>query len=552
MRKKYSEELVCKQCGETFIHRIDGKIPKYCPLCYKKIKKERYKRISEEKEKRECEEWEKKRKINKKKFEDTLSQLDVCSIDNIDLSGKTLYIIGNGFDLMHGVKSSYRAFEDSMGKRNTLKNTLETYLKSDDIWSDFESALGHIRMDAMANLSVIEDMLYLSGFFEEDSGAAEFFMAQDMATEPMRVITVELEKTFRKWVDTLEIGTDERPLKNIIHDNKVLCFNYTEFIETLYGVSPNNICYIHGCRKHIKGKQNQKLILGHAPEVSDIDFEEITGIKKIKSYKSYVIDSAQENAVRMLAEFDEDITKNCNDNIAKHIRFFEELKEIDNVVVIGHSVSKVDWEYFIKISENANIEKWYFGCHGINDLENALKLTSLLGIHPIIFRTDTIRVKLNEKNDKVITKTENKKHPKEIYSVDDKICVRWIGREICITWENNTLKRIMQDNVKKCVISPNNEYVFVAMDGRCVWGISFFKRIKDKWVYIDELESLQNQNILNNRLRHIYINDDSMLCVYNNRIREYSLDTGEMISNVAKRAAKDYEYSGTDIIDLFV
>ena len=96
-------------------------------------------------------------------------------------------------------------------------------------------------------------------FFDEDSGAAEYYMALEMAAEPMRSITEELEKKFRRWIEKLEIGTHDRPLKSIFHDDKVLCFNYTEFVEELYGVSKSNVCYIHGCRRKKRGHQKRKI-----------------------------------------------------------------------------------------------------------------------------------------------------------------------------------------------------------------------------------------------------------------------------------------------------
>lgn len=53
----------------------------------------------------------------------------------------------------------------------------------------------------------------------------------------------ELPRRFRMWIETLSIGTDDRPLQDILRKNgKVLCFNYTEFIETLYGFHEDNIC----------------------------------------------------------------------------------------------------------------------------------------------------------------------------------------------------------------------------------------------------------------------------------------------------------------------
>ena len=44
--------------------------------------------------------------------------------------------------------------------------------------------------------------------------------------------------------------SDDRPFSMLHGDYKVLSFNYTEFIETLYGAKSKNVCYIHGCRKN--------------------------------------------------------------------------------------------------------------------------------------------------------------------------------------------------------------------------------------------------------------------------------------------------------------
>lgn len=86
---------------------------------------------------------------------------------------------------------------------------------------------------------------------DEDSGAAEFYMAVEAAAAPMANLVNNLQPTFRRWIERLEVGTDDRPLNGLIHpQGKVLDFNYTEFIETLYGVK--EVCYIHGSRKKKK------------------------------------------------------------------------------------------------------------------------------------------------------------------------------------------------------------------------------------------------------------------------------------------------------------
>ena len=62
---------------------------------------------------------------------------------------------------------------------------------------------------------------------DEDSGAAEFYMAVEAAAAPMANLVNNLQPTFRRWIERLEVGTDDRPLNGLIHpQGKVLDFNY--------------------------------------------------------------------------------------------------------------------------------------------------------------------------------------------------------------------------------------------------------------------------------------------------------------------------------------
>lgn len=544
---RYTQESVCKNCGDTFIYRCNGtEQPLYCAPCFHAMQQERRKRMEADRQRREDEEWRKQNAIDCQRFEEKLLEKTVISLQNISSEGKTLYIIGNGFDLMHGVKSSYRAFRDSMGKNNSLREKLEWYLKSEDIWADFEEALGHIRMDGMANPYMLGEMLELTGFFDDDAGAAEYYMAQDIAVLPMQEITADLNKYFRRWVDRLETGTKDRPLASLIHDDKVLCFNYTEFIEELYGVSERNICYIHGCRRKRKGKPAEKLILGHRPGASDQEFDEIESLGKVNSFRSQAIDLAQENVIHMLSEYDKELTKDCQSIICRHQQFFQDLADIKNIVVIGHSMSRVDWDYFFEVAKNTKAAKWYFGCHGIHDLENTEALCDILGVNPIIFRTDNIHVTIIEKPGSEGNSQAGKNCYKMKNSPDGNWRVQWSGKKICIKGNDSQITRMMQAEVRKCVFSPYGDIVFVILKG---WdaGIAVFRLTDNFWTYVDELIPAQHQNLINNRLRHVFLNENLLTFVYNNRIREYSLETGGLVRNLGKRNAQNGHYPGTEI-----
>ncbi len=60
---------------------------------------------------------------------------------------------------MHGIKSSYYDFQKTLGKNSYLRFALENYLQDDDIWADFENALGKINVGAMCNETIIDDCL---------------------------------------------------------------------------------------------------------------------------------------------------------------------------------------------------------------------------------------------------------------------------------------------------------------------------------------------------------------------------------------------------------
>lgn len=163
----------------------------------------------------------------------------------------SLVIIGNGFDIMHGVKSSYWDFQKTIGKNSSLRYEMETYLDvPGDLWSNLEDSLGRLNYSMFLNPTVLDMWLDDFGAYDPDAQAADFFAAVETAIGPTFNIPRELNQRFKKWIKTLTVEGTSRPF-SVLHGNyKVLSFNYTEFIEDLYGAK--KVCYIHGCRKNRK------------------------------------------------------------------------------------------------------------------------------------------------------------------------------------------------------------------------------------------------------------------------------------------------------------
>jgi len=373
--------LKCIECGAEFFtegerdfYNSKGlNMPKRCKACRDK-KKIRYEQIQQEKERLELEE--------------ILSTLPYKLYEKSEIpladSDTSLLIIGNGFDLMHGVKSSYYNFRDTLGKNNSLRFALETYLNVEDLWADFEDALAHINSGAM--FGVVDMWLDDFDAYNPDAQAADFFAAIDTATGPSQTITHDLPRRFRMWVESLKVpDMSFRPLNEVIRNSKTLNFNYTEFIEDLYGVEKKNVCYIHGCRRKEKYHPKDKLIIGHVPGAGDND---LVGDYRVPNYKSsrkrYMVEAAIDTAARNLSWYDEETTKNCKDIIKNHQEFFDDLSNVSRIIVVGHSLSPVDWDYFkkiISVNKNKRNIEWFFSCHSAHNIESIKMFADAMDIN---------------------------------------------------------------------------------------------------------------------------------------------------------------------------
>ena len=370
-------ERICIDCrrkfpiypnAQDFFKSRGLELPKRCRACREKKKQER------------------KAEKATRQFEKELvsSPYTIKAIPEIEIGvpATTLCVIGNGFDLAHGVPSSYSKFRNWLGRRSELRETLETYIRNDALWWNFEEALADLDLNSPS--MAIPEMLDAFNAYDPDAQMADYYAAIDMAMSPVDTITNELPKRFRKWIESLDVDIANKPLKNIVKPGaKYLNFNYTEFAETLYGAK--GMCYIHGCRKNRKAK----LILGHSYKklVSDPNVK----MPKFKDrFKRTMANLAFDDAMVHAGWYDQETTKNSRQIIKDHENFFNRLSDVETVVVIGHSLSEVDMEYFERIcGEIQENSTWIFSCHDVDGLKAIDLFTKAMGIHSdrvVVFR----------------------------------------------------------------------------------------------------------------------------------------------------------------------
>lgn len=255
-----------------------------------------------------------------------------------------LYIIGNGFDRAHDIKCGYNDFMEFLGENypNYYQCLVYGYNGSGALWFDFENELPNC-----------------ATYIEESGLQMGNELLADLDYDPMDDMSIghwldeqynflyKLPDYLRLWVESIDIG--KKPVLNIDSDSLYLNFNYTATLEKVYGIDEDNITHIHG---YVENK-NEELIIGHC----NTKAIEYARKKKVESQIQFV-DHAVSTYERA-AKYCEATIKPSRFIIEQHQYFFDQLKIIDSVEIIGHSLSSVDIPYIAKVFQIVgNESKW--------------------------------------------------------------------------------------------------------------------------------------------------------------------------------------------------
>lgn len=274
----------------------------------------------------------------------------MASFDNV------LYIIGNGFDLHHGVLSSYKSFAIWLKRKNReLYDKLKIVCRVGYLWKDFEGALPYVNRDYFLGMG---DILLPQGWTEDD-GYAELFYAQDYVRGETVMLWEDILKWFRKWVLSIS-WHDECNLKKLRLDDEAryITFNYTPFLETEYGIPAENILYIHGNRadkKHLP-------IIGHDGRDTFEDWYRSAPryLKRYYKGKQSMLPEV-EMMTGSVEEFYSLSEKPVEKILMENQTFIEDLYDVEYIYVLGHSLGNVDLPYFRVINlanDNPERIKW--------------------------------------------------------------------------------------------------------------------------------------------------------------------------------------------------
>jgi hypothetical protein len=297
-----------------------------------------------------------------------------------------LYIIGNGFDLHHNLATSYYDFSKFLKNNNSeLFYTLESYIyyptSDKDLWSKFEENLANLDVNEILSDSTDALPNYTSEEFRDrDIHTFPFIME-----EQYQKLTSGLFNEFKEFILNVVYPASVNDYKvNIEKDSTFLTFNYTDTLERLYNVKKNNIVYIHNSAYDY----DNEIILGHA--INPSHFEEKKEIPPdglnedelqlwYEENDSY--DYSYNTGKETLMKYFKDTFKTTLDIIEKHKNFFESLNKIEEIYILGHSISLVDLAYFQFIVKSVNsATKWLVSYYNFNEKDQHLATLKKIGI----------------------------------------------------------------------------------------------------------------------------------------------------------------------------
>lgn len=283
-------------------------------------------------------------------------------------SCRMIVLIGNGFDLHHGLKSSYWHYKEWLSHaRPDLAEKLNQYLDvSGDWWNDFEENLA--RFDIKKMIQTVPRV-----YPPRDPGFPPSFSSP--VSGYFKTLREKITDSFHEWVSTIETddvcGRIDLPVANLY-----VSFNYTDTLESVYGIPEQQILYIHG-----KALRDEKLVFGHSKSHYEIerDYMQKHGLREIESFfDNGPVITDEEFQLTMDVSF---LDKFPYTQIVGYSDILSPaIKESTTVLCYGLSFSEVDFQYYEWIAEQNPDLCWRVSWHTKEDKEREESFFKQMGI----------------------------------------------------------------------------------------------------------------------------------------------------------------------------
>ena len=270
-----------------------------------------------------------------------------------------LYVIGNGFDRWHDLPTSYLDFY------NCHCDSLEAYSEyfslgpdQEKLWHNFESDLGRFDWSSFYDSSNHTDPM------AENFRPSEVYGLEDDLNQQAEELVDHFDALFTEWIESIDINTTQVKFP-FVSNARYLSFNYTSLLNSPYGIDHAKIRHIHGSVKNY-----DSLVFGHG-----LSIREEPEMDEEGNSNRHMFWDAEGAAKYPLYRF----KKPVSEILGREQKYFESLRDVDAVVVLGHSLNDIDLPYFERIFSVASKSHWIVSFHG--EQERAAHLQQLKKCH---------------------------------------------------------------------------------------------------------------------------------------------------------------------------
>ncbi len=303
---------------------------------------------------------------------------------------KTLYLIGNGFDIHHSIPSRYSNYQNWLEENDAdLLERLRNYYDVDDKewWNQFELELGHPDMAEYIEETAFENQ---PDYGSDDFRDRDYHAGEFAAEDEIGSLVAEIKNTFTVWVGSLPAPKSDKKITLDKSDAFFINFNYTDTLQILYNVKPESILFIHG-----NVGMGSDLVLGHNRDYEELENEFASEIptppddledeelaewydENADAGEGYIHQSVRGEVVSQILR----LGKDTEGIIKKNKKTFENLKDVETIHIYGLSFSPVDMPYLDEVVSAINKTKtqWTVSYYSEEDKENAEAFFKKCGI----------------------------------------------------------------------------------------------------------------------------------------------------------------------------
>jgi hypothetical protein len=274
-----------------------------------------------------------------------------------------LFIVGNGFDIGHGLPTGYWDFRTYLNlvRPEFLQSFEEHYdiypgmsaeAKKKILWSRFESNLANIDEDTIIDIGTSVELDLESGDVGIEDTLYNYFADEYQYIE-------KLAEYLKQWVRSIKIR-DCLPRTSLIDKSNrdlFLTFNYTSVLENVYGITPSNILHIHGSLRDC----TLDPVLGHGNK------ERLQKIRNRITEAEKVFDEKECSICRVVNDYYDRTFKDTS-KYSMYLSFIAE-KDISDITIIGHSLDGIDMPYFTLIDSYTGKKlMWTVYCYDMDEV----------------------------------------------------------------------------------------------------------------------------------------------------------------------------------------